>query len=105
LIGWLRPETYQFLNPFYFDFDPVLLSFLTRLSQRGKEPSTPKKIFYGMIFMMVAMLVMVLACQQGGNKDLNIMSPLWLIGTYFIVTLAEILISPMGQSMCPKWPG
>jgi len=39
---------------------------------------------------------------EGGNKDMNIMSPAWLIGTYFIVTLAEILISPMGQSFVSK---
>ena len=30
------------------------------------------------------------------------MSPAWLIGTYFFVTLAEILISPMGQSFVSK---
>ncbi|MBP6908985.1 MAG: peptide MFS transporter [Candidatus Saccharicenans sp.] len=103
LKSWLRPETYQFFEPFFIlILTPVLLSFFTRLSQRGKEPSTPKKIFYGMIFMMAAMLVMVLACGQGGNRDLNIMSPFWLIGTYFIVTIAEILISPMGQSYVSK---
>ncbi|HUM34130.1 MAG TPA: peptide MFS transporter, partial [Candidatus Saccharicenans sp.] len=103
LKNWLRPETYQFFEPFFIlILTPVLLSFFNSLRQRGKEPSTPRKIFYGMLFMMLAMLVMVLACQQGGNKDLNIMSPLWLIGTYFIVTLAEILISPMGQSYVSK---
>jgi len=52
--------------------------------------------------MMAAMVIMVLACSQGGNRDLNIMSPFWLIGTYFIVTIAEILISPMGQSYVSK---
>ncbi|MGZ5498799.1 MAG: POT-type proton-dependent oligopeptide transporter, partial [Candidatus Aminicenantales bacterium] len=38
----------------------------------------------------------------GGNRDQNIMSPAWLVGTYFFVTLAEILISPMGQSFVSK---
>lgn len=103
LKSWLRPETYQFFEPFFIlILTPVLLSFFARLSQRGKEPSTPKKILYGMIFMMAAMVIMVLACSQGGNRDLNIMSPFWLIGTYFIVTIAEILISPMGQSYVSK---
>ena len=45
---------------------------------------------------------MVFASLAGGNRDENIMSPAWLIGTYFIVTLAEILISPMGQSFVSK---
>ncbi|MDD8019703.1 MAG: peptide MFS transporter [Acidobacteriota bacterium] len=102
-INWLKPETYQFFEPFFIlILTPLLLSFLTSLRQRGKEPSTPKKIFYGMAFMFAAMLIMVIACRQGGNKDLNIMSPLWLIGTYFLVTIAEILISPMGQSYVSK---
>ncbi len=48
------------------------------------------------------MLVMVSASLAGGNADRNIMSPAWLIGTYFIVTMAEILISPMGQSFVSK---
>ena len=101
--SWLRPETYQFFEPFFIlALTPLLLSIFSKLSQQGREPSTPKKIFYGMNFMILAMLIMVLACLQGGNKDLNIMSPLWLISTYFVVTIAEILISPMGQSYVSK---
>jgi POT family proton-dependent oligopeptide transporter len=48
------------------------------------------------------MFVMVCAALAGGNRDQNIMSPAWLVGTYFFVTLAEILISPMGQSFVSK---
>jgi POT family proton-dependent oligopeptide transporter len=55
-----------------------------------------------MLIMSLAMIVMVCASLAGGNADKNIMSPAWLIGTYFIVTLAEILISPMGQSFVSK---
>jgi len=101
--NWLRPETYQFFEPFFIlVLTPLLLSIFNNLRQNGREPSTPKKIFYGLNFMILAMLIMVLACLQGGNKDQNIMSPLWLIGTYFVVTIAEILISPMGQSYVSK---
>jgi POT family proton-dependent oligopeptide transporter len=32
----------------------------------------------------------------------NSMSPLWLIGTYFMITIAEILISPLGMSYVSK---
>lgn len=100
---WLRPETYQFFEPFFIlVLTPLLLSFLERLRQNGKEPSTPRKILLGMLFMTVAMFIMVVACLKGGNQDKNIMSPLWLIGTYFVVTIAEILISPMGLSFVSK---
>jgi POT family proton-dependent oligopeptide transporter len=103
VLSWLRPETYQFFEPFFIlALTPLLLSLFGRLSLKGKEPSTPVKILLGMIIMSLAMIVMVFASLAGGNGDRNIMSPSWLIGTYFIVTLAEILISPMGQSFVSK---
>jgi POT family proton-dependent oligopeptide transporter len=68
----------------------------------GKEPPTPVKIFIGMLIMGLSMVVMVFASLQGGNEDANNMFPSWLIGTYFVVTLAEIMISPMGQSYVSK---
>jgi POT family proton-dependent oligopeptide transporter len=103
VLNWLRPETYQFFEPFYIlALTPVLLALFGRLHRAGKEPSTPVKILLGMLIMSLAMIVMVFASLAGGNRDLNIMSPGWLIGTYFIITLAEILISPMGQSFVSK---
>jgi POT family proton-dependent oligopeptide transporter len=99
----LRPETYQFFEPFFIIvLTPLLHSLFARLNVRGKEPSTPVKIFWGMAIMSLAMLVMVGASLAGGDKDAGNMAPTWLIGAYFIVTLAEILISPMGQSFVSK---
>jgi POT family proton-dependent oligopeptide transporter len=99
----LRPETYQFFNPFFIlVLTPFLLSYFKRLAIKGKEPSTPAKIFMGMLIMASSMIIMVFASLSGGNLDQNIMSPSWLISTYFFVTLAEILISPMGQSFVSK---
>jgi POT family proton-dependent oligopeptide transporter len=100
---WLRPETYQFFDPFFIIvLTPLLLSLFTRMNRKGTEPSTPVKMFSGMLIMSLSMIVMVVASLAGGNKDANIMSPAWLISTYFIVTIAEILISPMGQSFVSK---
>lgn len=102
-LKWLRPETYQFFEPFFILLlTPLLLSYLSNLRTRGKEPSTPRKIFLGMLFMAAAMFIMIIACWRGGNRDQNIMSPMWLITSYFVVTLAEILISPMGLSYVSK---
>ncbi len=99
----LRPETYQFFNPFFIlVLTPLLVGFFARLHQKDREPSTPMKIFLGMLVMGVAMLIMVVASLLGGDRDVNIMSPLWLITTYLVVTLAELLISPMGQSFVSK---
>jgi POT family proton-dependent oligopeptide transporter len=102
-LKWLRPETYQFFEPFFIlALTPLLLTLFGRLSRSGREPSTPVKILFGMLIMSLAMFVMVWASLAGGNRDQTIMSPSWLIGTYFVVTLAEILISPMGQSFVSK---
>jgi POT family proton-dependent oligopeptide transporter len=103
VLDYLRPETYQFFNPFFIlVLTPVLLAFFARLNRQGKEPSTPLKIFIGMIVMGLSMFIMVIASSMGGNADQNIMSPMWLISTYLVVTLAEILISPMGLSFVSK---
>jgi len=101
--NWLRPETYQFFEPFFIlALTPLLLYILGQLRQKGQEPATPRKILLGMLFMTAAMFIMVVACLKGGNQDQNIVSPAWLIGTYFVVTIAEILISPMGLSFVSK---
>jgi proton-dependent oligopeptide transporter, POT family len=103
VLKWLRPETYQFFEPFFIlVLTPLLLALFSRLGRSSREPSTPVKILLGMLIMSLAMMVMVWASLVGGNRDQNIMSPAWLIGTYFLVTLAEILISPMGQSFVSK---
>jgi POT family proton-dependent oligopeptide transporter len=100
---FLRPETYQFFEPFFIIvLTPLLLALFARLNRAGKEPATPVKIFLGLVIMSGAMFVMVAASLAGGNRDVAVMSPAWLIGTYFIVTVAEILISPMGQSFVSK---
>ncbi|HSA97297.1 MAG TPA: peptide MFS transporter [Acidobacteriota bacterium] len=103
VLRWPRPEAYQSFEPFFIlALTPVLLALFARLNRANREPSAPVKILIGMIIMSLAMFVMVWASLAGGNRDQNIMSPAWLIGTYFIVTLAEILISPMGQSFVSK---
>jgi len=100
---FLRPETYQFFNPFFIlILTPILLTLFSRLNKKGKEPSTPVKIFIGMVIMGASMVIMVWASLEGGNSDSNNMFPGWLISTYLVVTLSEILISPMGQSYVSK---
>jgi POT family proton-dependent oligopeptide transporter len=103
VLSWLRPETYQFFNPFFILLlTPILLSIFARLNAKGKEPQTPIKILIGMLVMGCAMAVMIPASLLGGNTDANNMTPMWLVSTYFVVTLAEIMISPMGQSFVSK---
>ena len=48
------------------------------------------------------MAVMIVAGMLGGDLDQPIMSPWWLIGSYLVITISEILVSPMGQSFVTK---
>jgi len=101
--GLLKPETYQFFNPFFIVLlTPLLLRWFAHLRKRGKEPSSARKIGIGTFVSGFSMLIMVVACVAGGNEDRNIMSPWWLISSYFVITVAEILVSPMGQSFVSK---
>jgi len=100
---FLRPETYLIFNAFFIlVLTPPLLALFSRLRKSSREPSTPVKIFLGLLIMGFAMFIMVIASWMGGNSDTPIMSPMWLISTYLVITLAEILISPMGQSYVSK---
>lgn len=95
----LRPELYLAFNAiFIVTLTPVMLAIFAKMRESNKEPVTPVKIFFGLILMGCSMLIMVWASLSGGDLDMNIMSPLWVIMTYLIVTLAEIMISPLGQS-------
>jgi proton-dependent oligopeptide transporter, POT family len=102
-VSWLRPEVFQAFGAiFIILLTPVILWIFAKYREKRKEPSTPTKIFFGMNMMGLAMLIMVFASLMGGNNDQNIMSPLWLIAAYFVITIGEILISPLGQSYVTK---
>ena len=76
------------------------------------EPSTPKKIAIGMGIATLAFLVMTAGSfglppksevvAMGGLSDAFRVTPFLLIGTYFILTIAELFISPLGISFVSK---
>ncbi len=100
---WLWAETYSSMNPlFIVAVTPLLLLFFRKLASKDKEPATPVKILWGCIVAGFWPLIMVAASYMGGDKDQQIMSPLWLISAYFVITIAEIFISPMGLSFVSK---
>jgi len=102
-LDWLKPETYQFFNPFFIlVLTPLLVAAFGRMREKGLEPSSASKIFAGMAIMGLSVIIMVFASQTGGDRDENLMSPLWLISSYFAVTVSEILVSPMGLSFVSK---
>ena len=85
-----------------------LVKFWGWLSRRGKEPSTPAKMSIGMVLTGLSFFVLYAAAKVGEASvtAANIydyrVSPLWLITSYGIVTLGELLLSPMGLALVSK---
>lgn len=102
-LEWLKPETYQTFNPlFILLITPLIVAFWNWLRKRDKEPSTPAKIGLGMFISGLALVIMVVGSIMGGNADANNMGPGWLISTYFVITIGELCLSPMGLSFVSK---
>ncbi len=106
-------EIFQSINPFLVVFlTPIVIAIFSRLAKRGKEPSTPKKIAIGMGIAALAFVVMAIGSiglpllkdvtAQGGLPDAARVTPWLLFATYFILTVAELFISPLGLSFVSK---
>lgn len=98
----IQPQQYQQFNPFYVvALTPVSLALFGWLAKRKKEPSAPRKIGYGMLMAAVAYGVMCIGSLAIVGTSAAV-SPNWLIGTYLLLTFAELLLSPMGISFVSK---
>lgn len=116
------PQKFQHFNPFFIvALTPLIVGYFSYLNKKGKEPSAPRKIGIGMIITAVAYLLMIIASLPLRGYDPGIIgevrapeqvliSPYWLISTYFMLTIAELFLSPMGISFVsrvapPKYKG
>lgn len=102
LLSVVNPEIYQSWNPIYVVLlTPLLVPFWTLLKRRGREVSTARKLFYGMLLTSAAVGVMVIAAFVNDEGSVKVAGA-WLVGFYFIVTLGELCLSPMGLSLVTK---
>lgn len=104
-----QPSDFQQFNPFFVvALTPFSMAFFAALANRGKEVSAPTRIAWGMLVAAVGFGVITLASNNLtspmdlGDSTQSILSPGWLISTYFTLTLAELLLSPMGISFVSK---
>lgn len=103
---------FQQFNPcFVVALTPVSLAIFGALAKRGKEPSAPMKIALGMLVAAAAYFIMIassvgapMPAFDAAGKTLHMadFSPNWLVSTYLVLTLAELLLSPMGISFVSK---
>jgi POT family proton-dependent oligopeptide transporter len=116
----IAPQIFQQFNPFFVvALTPVSLAIFSSLAKKGKEPSAPRKIGYGMIVAALGFIIMAVGSMGLASpdelKDVGgvsnvLVSPNWLISTYLVLTFAELLLSPMGISFVsrvapPKYKG
>lgn len=106
-------EIFQSINPIFIVLlTPIIMGVFGWLRAKGKEPSTPKKIAIGMLIAALAYVLMSVGslglplhsevAAQGGLDNAQRVTPWLLIGTYFILTVAELFISPLGISFVSK---
>lgn len=92
----------QSINPgWVILLTPLIVAFFTWMRRKGKEPSTATKIAFGLLISALSALVMVGAVYASNNGS-NKASVLWLISSYGVITIGELLLSPMGLSLVSK---
>jgi proton-dependent oligopeptide transporter, POT family len=96
-------ELFQSINPlFIIILTPILVFLFSTLRKRDKEPSTATKFGMALFISGLSSLVMVFAIMSVSSVYLHKTSPYWLWGTYFVFTISELLLSPIGLSLVSK---
>ncbi|MFI8213574.1 oligopeptide:H+ symporter [Streptomyces werraensis] len=102
VLGWDFPVSwYQSVNPvLIMALAPVFAWIWLALNRRGKEPSTIVKFASGLMLVGVSFFLFLapLSIAEGGHKA----AALWLVAIYFIQTVGELLLSPVGLSVTTK---
>jgi POT family proton-dependent oligopeptide transporter len=93
-------STLQSLQPlFVITLAPVFAWLWLRLGP--KEPSSPAKFSISLIFVGLGMLLLVPAARMAQEQGIKV-SPFWLVGVYFLHTVGELCLSPVGLSIVTK---
>ena len=111
------PQLFQQFNPFFVvALTPVSMAIFSALANKkdakhpdGREPSAPMKIGLGMFVAALGYLIMIVASRGqaspaalAGTVSPDPVVPTYLMGTYLVLTFAELLLSPMGISFVTK---
>ena len=107
---FIQPQLFQQFNPFFVVLlTPIIMALFDALARKKREPSAPVKIGIGMFVAALGYLVMIFASQGqpspaelSGTVSPDPVVPTYLMGTYLVLTFAELLLSPMGISFVTK---
>lgn len=99
VFGMRFPSSWlQSLTAFFVIILAPLFSMLwVRLGER--QPSSPAKFTFGLLFIGLGYVLMVPAAMLTASGKI---SPLWLVGLYFLEVVGEMCLSPVGLSTVTK---
>ena len=102
IMGWSVPgPVFQSLNAgFIFLFAPIMAWLWVWLARRQLNPSTPVKFALGVAMAGLGFLVLVAGMQGTGAVGLTPVIFIFLI--YWIHTMGELMVSPVGLSAVTK---
>ncbi len=102
VLGWEIPAGWlQSVNStFIILLAPVFGVLWIRLARRDREPSLPVKFGLGLILLGIGFFV--LAWGSSFASETTLVSPMWLVVTYFFHTCGELCLSPVGLSSVTK---
>ncbi|HTA81662.1 MAG TPA: peptide MFS transporter [Bacteroidia bacterium] len=101
-LGAGSTELFQSANPFYIVIlTPLILGLFGFMKRKNMPLSTPLKVGIGMVIAGLSSLAMVFAVKSC-NIYLDKTSMIWIMSTYGIFSVGELLISPIGLSMVSK---
>lgn len=102
ILGWTMPASWiQSFNPFFVVilafFMPTLWSFLNK---HHMEPASPTKQAIGLFLLSMGYLIIAFGV-KGIEPGVKV-SLLWLVALYFVHTMGEMALAPIGLSMVNK---
>ncbi len=98
----ISTEIFQSVNPFFIViFTPLVLGVFTFFTKRGKPISTPLKLVWAMVFTGLSAVIMVVPWYLS-DIYMTKSAATWLVSSYAIFTVGELLISPIGLSLVSK---
>lgn len=101
IFGWTMPASYfqSFNAGFIILLAPIISAMWVWLSKKGMSPVAPYKQSLGLAFLALGFLFIAF-----GSKSIPVTgaSILFLTGLYFLHTIGELFLSPIGLSMVNK---